>query len=208
MRRLSGLLVVLTLSGCGGGDGGTNPPPPATQVLGSIAATPTSINVAAGQSQSLTMVALDVNNAAIASASGYGFTSGTPSVAVVSSGGRVTGISAGSATITVSLTREGVTKTTTVATTVTGTLPLQTQVAAGNLTNDFTPAFVAIARTGTVTWSFGATIHNVEFGGASGAPGNIGNTSNSNVVRQFNNPGTFGYTCTLHAGMNGTVLIP
>jgi plastocyanin len=176
-------------------------------VLGSIVATPTVLNLAAGQTQSITMVALDVNNAAIAAATGYGFSSTSTAVAVVSAGGAVTAVSAGNATINVTLTREGVTKTTTVAVAATGTLPTTAQVAAGNLTNDFTPALVAIQRTGTITYTFGATQHNVTFNGG-GAPQDIGNSTNTTVARTFNAAGSFSYSCTLHSGMNGSVLVP
>lgn len=211
MTRKSGVLApfaLLALVACGGDGGTTPPPPPPAQVLGSIVATPTTLTLAAGQSQTLTVVALDVNNAAILSATGYGFSSTNTAVAAVSTGGRVTALSSGTATINVSLTREGVTKTAAVTVNASGTLPTTATVAAGNLTNDFTPALVVIQRTGTITYTFGATLHNVAFGGAGGAPADIGNSSNTTVARTFNTAGSFAYTCTLHSGMNGSVLVP
>jgi plastocyanin len=91
--------------------------------------------------------------------------------------------------------------------TVTGTLGLSANVAAG-ASNDFQPQVVAIARTGSVTWSFGTVQHNVMFGSAPGAPANIPNSSpNTTVSRQFNTAGTFPYDCNLHAGMVGTVIV-
>jgi plastocyanin len=81
-------------------------------------------------------------------------------------------------------------------------------VVAGAASNDFTPANVALARGGTVTWTFGALIHNVDFEGKAGAPTNVPNTANASIARTFANAGSFGYVCTLHGGMNGTILVP
>ena len=200
--------AALVLAGaCSSDNGGGVTPPPAT-TLGSIVPSVTTINVTAGQRQTITVTARDANNGTIAGASGYTFTSSAPSVAAVSNSGQVTGVGAGSATVTVSLTLTGVTKTATVAVTVTGTLPTTATVAAGAASNDFQPDFVALARAGTVTWTFGARTHNVEFGGTAGAPTNIPNTTSASLARTFNSSGTFSYTCTLHANMNGTVLVP
>ncbi|MBL8981055.1 MAG: Ig-like domain-containing protein [Gemmatimonadetes bacterium] len=208
IRSLRMLAVVPFLASCGGGgdNGGTNPPPPAV-TLGSITPSTTTLSLGAGQSQTLTVTARDANNNTI-TATGYSFSSSAAAVAVVSTGGRVTGLTAGTATITVSLTLNGVTKTATVAVTVAGTLPTSATVAAGSNTNDFTPDLVAIARGGTVTWTFGATAHNVEFGSTPGAPQGVGNSQNTQATRTFANAGSFAYTCTLHSGQNGAVLVP
>jgi plastocyanin len=194
---------------CGGGgdDGGGIVNPPGT-TLGSIVPAVTTITLTAGQRQTITMQALDSNNQPIAGASGYAFSSGTPAIAVVSTAGQVTGLTAGTATITVSLTLGGVTKSATVAVQVTGALPTTATVAAGANSDDFTPNFVAIARGGTVTWTFGERVHTVEFATTTGAPGNIGPSSNTTVARTFGTGGTFGYICTLHANQTGTVIVP
>jgi hypothetical protein len=71
--------------------------------------------------------------------------------------------------------------------------------------NTFTPNSVTVAVGGTVTWGF-AIEHNVLFSGA-GAPQDIGVTGSGSVARVFNTAGTFPYTCSLHAGMSGTVLV-
>ncbi len=80
-------------------------------------------------------------------------------------------------------------------------------VVAGTNSNDFAPASVEVVRGAVVTWSFGARAHNVIFGSATGAPANIDVTSNAQVARTFNTAGTFGYDCTLHAGMTGSVVV-
>lgn len=202
------LALVVMAGACGGGDNGGITNPPSGTTLGSIVPAATTINLNAGQRQAITMQALDANNQPIAGASGYAFSSGTPAVAVVSTAGQVTALATGTATITVSLTLGSVTKTATVAVQVTGQLPTTATVVAGASSNDFTPDFVAIARGGTVTWTFGQRTHTVEFAAVTGAPGNIGPSSNASIGRTFGSGGTFGYICTLHASQTGTVLVP
>ena len=73
--------------------------------------------------------------------------------------------------------------------------------------NTFTPSTLTISKGTTVTFTFQATQHNVNFGSTAGAPANISNTANSGVQRLFANAGTFGYDCTLHAGMSGTIVV-
>lgn len=201
-------IALAAVLGCGKENGLLDPPPGQTQTtLGSIVATPSALTLTAGQRSTITMQALSTTNQPIADATGYAFTSSATSIASVTTGGEVTGLAAGSATITVSLTRGSVTRTVDVPVTVSGTLPATANVTASATADTFSPAFVAIARTGTVTWTFGARAHNVNFQGTAGAPANIGDTVNDTVARTFNTAGTFTYVCTLHANMSGTVLV-
>ena len=73
--------------------------------------------------------------------------------------------------------------------------------------NTFNPATLTISRGTTVTFTFQAATHNVIFGNVTGAPANIPSTSSSSVQRTFSTAGTFGYDCTLHAGMRGSVVV-
>ncbi len=73
--------------------------------------------------------------------------------------------------------------------------------------NAFTPSTLTVSRGTTVTFTFQATTHNVTFAGVAGAPANISNTANSGVQRLFATAGSFGYDCTLHPGMSGTVVV-
>jgi plastocyanin len=209
MRLVSRSLFLVALAAavaCGGDDtGGTQPPPP-TPTLGSIVPSVATLSLTAGQTSTISATARDANNATLA-ATGYTFASSNNAIAVVSTGGQVIALGAGTATITVSLTLNGVTKTAPVAVTVTGTLPTAATVVAGAASNDFSPALVAVARGGTVTWTFGARTHNVQFS-AGGAPAAVPNTANASVARTFSTGGVFDYTCTLHANQNGTVAVP
>jgi len=209
--RLLGVIgagILLLTYGCGGGggdgDGGNGPNP--TQTLGEIVPSVTQLNLTAGGTATITMTARDTQNGTISNPGSYQFTSSATNIVEVSQQGAVVGVGAGTGRIDISLSRGGVTKTAQVNVTVTGQLGLSANVAAG-ASNDFQPAAVAIARTGSVTWSFGAVQHNVNFSG-SGAPANIPNSSpNTTVSRQFNTAGNFAYDCNLHAGMVGTVIV-
>ncbi|MEA3246769.1 MAG: plastocyanin/azurin family copper-binding protein [Gemmatimonadota bacterium] len=70
----------------------------------------------------------------------------------------------------------------------------------------FDPSSVTISQGQSVTWVFAGITHNVLFGGT-GAPANIPETSTGTVSRTFNTRGTFSMTCTLHAGMTGTITV-
>ncbi|MGH7530782.1 MAG: Ig-like domain-containing protein [Gemmatimonadales bacterium] len=75
--------------------------------------------------------------------------------------------------------------------------------------NNFSPASVTISDGGTITWEWQGTTdsHNVTFATAAGAPSNIDNMTSGSAQRTFNTAGTFNYSCTNHAGMDGTVTV-
>ena len=213
VTRLACLVFSSTLLACGGGggDGGTTnppppPPPPTTQTLGSISTNVSAMTLVAGNTQTITVSALDTQGASIVNFTPSFTVAAGTTAAEVDNTGTVLGITAGATTVTVSVTLGSVTRTASVAVTVTGTLPIQASVSttSGDV---FTPNRVAISRGGQVTWTFGATIHNVTFGGTAGAPANINNTSGSQDSRTFAQAGNFSYNCTLHAGMNGQVIV-
>jgi plastocyanin len=74
----------------------------------------------------------------------------------------------------------------------------------GNL---FSPVQTDIAVNGTVTFQFAVDQHNVLFSAVNGAPSDIPVTANANVPRQFTARGAFPYVCTLHPGMQGTIVV-
>lgn len=210
--RLGGVLLASAVLACGGGGGDGGPvdpdPPGNSQTLGSITTSLSNVTLDAGNSAAITVTAWDTQNAVISNAGTPTFTSSAPNIAEVDGTGVILGVSNGSAQINVSLSKGGVTKTTSVAVTVNGNLPVDASVTAGSSDYNFTPAYVAIARGGTVTWTFGALEHTVTFTAATGAPTSI-NTGGyaTQVTRTFSTAGTFNYNCTIHAGMNGRVLV-
>ncbi len=91
-------------------------------------------------------------------------------------------------------------------TTTATTAPLAASVTVGN--DFFNPTSVTIAATGVVTWTWnpGGIAHNVTFSTA-GSPTNIANRTTGSENRTFPTPGTFNYTCTIHAAMAGSVTV-
>jgi len=75
-----------------------------------------------------------------------------------------------------------------------------------NLT--FNPSSLNIVAGGTATFAFGAVGHNVYFDAATGAPANIpGVNANTSVTRTFPTAGTYVYTCHIHPGMTGRIVV-
>lgn len=84
--------------------------------------------------------------------------------------------------------------------------PSHTVVATNGLV--FTPSTLHVNAGEQVTFSFGSVAHNVFFDAANGAPSNIdGNNANTTTQRSFPTAGTYTYTCHIHPGMNGTVIV-
>lgn len=82
--------------------------------------------------------------------------------------------------------------------------PPPSQVAVSIGDNLFNPATATVAVGGTVTWTNnGAVAHNVT--GGDFASTNL--TPTQQFARTFPTAGTFNYSCTLHAGMSGTVVV-
>lgn len=177
-----------------------------TQAFSSLGLTPSTVSVAPGATSQLTAAALDARGTAIAGgAAGTTYQSSNVAAATVDASGLVRGVANGTATITATLVRDGLTRTATSAVTVASvTFPATASVAA--TTNaTFNPAIVDIGVGGTVTWDFATLTHNVTFGNVTGKPANIPNSTSTSVSRTFGTAGSFPYECTLHPGMTGTV---
>jgi len=176
------------------------------QTFASVLLTPATVPLNVSGTQQLTAVARDARGNTIIGASGYGFSSNNEPIATVTpSGGFVSAVAVGTATITATLTRDAVTASGTSTVNVSaGSIPANASVTTSN--TSFSPASVDILMGGTVTWNFGSTAHNVNFSGA-GAPTNIATTSNASVARTFPSAGTFPYLCNIHEGMTGSVVV-
>jgi plastocyanin len=172
-------------------------------VLTSVAITASVTSVPAGSSLPLTAVARDQNgnvfNATIS------WSTSDASRATVNGQGVVTGVALGTVVITATATSGTVSVNSTITLTVVSGLPTSETVLATN-GNVFNPFSVEIAVGGTVTWTFQSE-HNVLFLGGAGAPQDITVRSSGSVARTFTTAGTFDYLCSLHSGMNGTVIV-
>jgi plastocyanin len=72
----------------------------------------------------------------------------------------------------------------------------------------FSPATLTVSAGTAVTFAFGSVQHNVFFDPTTGAPANIPDpSSNVNVERTFPTAGSFHYTCHIHSGMQGTIVV-
>lgn len=207
MRRIAFATVGIALLGCGGGgDGGTEPNPVPTSV--SIAASGTGNMTAAGQTRTLTATVRDQNNQVMTGmqvdweSSNTAFVTVSPARGVTTT---ATAVANGTATITATAGSADDTEALTVAIGG-GGFPGSAAVTA-TTTNQFSPATVNIADEGEVTWTFESVTHNVVFASTTGAPGNIAAMANGTASRTFSTPGTFEYECTIHSGMDGTVIV-
>ena len=175
-------------------------------VFTSVAVTPATPSVNVGATAQLAATARDQDGSAMAGFPAATWTSSNTGVATVTGSGAVTGIAAGSATITAALTSGGLTKTGTATVTVTAISAGGTTVTTPNRT--FSPPLITIGVGSTVTWQISGARHNVTFGALKPTGGNIPDTDPGNAAsRTFATAGTYPYDCTLHSGMTGTVVV-
>ncbi len=176
------------------------------QRFSALTVTPATASLAIGATSTLTATARDARSVTIPGATGTTYSSSDRTKAIVDAAGIVTAIAPGTATITGSLTRDGVTAT--AASAITVTAPSSTVAVAevtGTGGNVFAPTSVTVAVGGIVNYTFAGN-HNVTFSTA-GAPANVPTASSGTFARTFPTAGTYQYTCTIHAGMNGSVLV-
>lgn len=75
--------------------------------------------------------------------------------------------------------------------------------------NTFSPFTATIAVGGTVRFNIFGDDHNVIFArSTAGAPSDINIVKDVIVDRTFATVGTFPYSCTVHPGMNGEIVVP
>ena len=177
------------------------------QKFATLTVTPAAPTLTIGATSTMAVVARDARNTAIGGVTGTTFATSDKAKALVDAAGVVTAIAPGTATVTASLTRDGVTATANASVTVSApaALALTANVAATS-GNVFNPTSVTVAVGGSVNYAF-ASNHNVLFTATSGAPTDIPVTASGTVNRVFGTIGTFNYTCSLHAGMNGSVIV-
>lgn len=74
--------------------------------------------------------------------------------------------------------------------------------------NQFDPATVSVALGGRVTWTWsGVASHNVTFETGPQLPAESCDQTSGTHNVTFTTAGTYGYTCTNHANMNGSVTV-
>ena len=204
LSRPVGLAVLVAACGGGGdGGGGTQTQTPVASVSLVPSATTTSIcgNV------TFTATPRDAQGNALSRAVDSWGGGGSILDLSSASGTTNTGVGVGVGTANVTATSGGQTSTpVAIAVTAAGTAPA-TQAVSAPPGTAFSPVCVELATGGSVTWTFGAELHNVQFQGPQPTGGNIGSTSSTTASRTFPTAGNYEYSCTLHAGMNGRVVV-
>jgi len=214
LNRLAAFGVVLEALACGGNGGGTTPPGPPVDLL----------KHAAGDNQSwyfnnplptaLSVTAVDVDGRAVPGVViTWAVTTGDGAVTPTQSTTGANGVasttdSVGSATLqTVSATFTGLAGPVSFTAHAT-TPPTSTGVSVED--DHFTPQNSVVQTGGTVTWTWaGRNVHNLTFTfGPTPLPANRADGGNGTTAqRTITAVGTYNYTCTNHAGMNGTVTV-
>ena len=167
-----------------------------------ITLSPHPTTVALNQTRALTVTGFDANNREI-SGLGAAFVSDNTNSVTVAPSGVVTGVALGSATVTATVTTVDGTFTDESDVTVSSSFPNAATVILR--ADSFDPNVVNISAGGTVTFSnTSGVLHNIDFS-AQAVP--VPNHSSGSNPRTFNTAGTVTYSCNLHAGMNGTVII-
>jgi plastocyanin len=195
--------VIVTGCGGSGGGGGGTPPPPA---VASVTITPnTAQSTTICGDVPFTAQARDAQNNTLTRT--ISWTATPANVSLSSTTGTAvtaTGIAVGSSAVRA--TADGVPSSDVTVTVSAGGQPAASAGVDATAGNAFTPRCVVIAAGGTVTWSFAIT-HNVSFTGPQPPQGNIPDQTTGSASRTFPNAGSYPYTCTLHAGMNGRVIV-
>lgn len=174
----------------------------ATAIVLNVTVGPATLSLAVGAFGQLTATVTVGNNAS----QQVVWSTNNASVATVDTAGKVTAVAAGSATIRAAAQADNTKFAESVVTVTAPSFPSSANVGAGT-DQQFDPAQVDIAVGGSVTWQFASLTHNVTFASATGVPNNIGSSTSTSVSRTFNTAGTFDYQCTLHAGMDGKVVV-
>ena len=199
MRAYPLVMLAVFAAACGGGSSGTTSPGANTGVA-TVSLNVTSAQLGVGQTLQLTATPLTSTGTVTTGTATWA--SSVPAVASVSASGLVTGVAAGTATISAAIGGRTGTATITVSA-AGGGFPLAAEVTMAG--NAFLPFLTTIGVGGTVTFRFGSEQHNVIFGTVLGKPTDIQITTNANVARTFTTRGLFPYDCVVHPGMTGQI---
>ena len=196
-RMVLAVGAVIGMLACGGGSDG---PTGGGNGVASVRMIATAISLFPAQTEQLSATALDASGGTVASAPAPTWSSANNAIATVTSAGLVTAVANGQTDIRATINgKVGTTRVTV------GAAPLTALVDMPG--NSFTPFTTTIRQSGTVSFRFPATVHNVIFRSKPGTPADILPESNATITRTFNTLGTFMYDCTLHNGMSGEVVV-
>lgn len=197
---LSLLVSALAILGaCGGSDSAT-----ATPSVTRVTVTGSSTTLNVGQSTNLIAAAYGASGTQITSAGAATWSSSAATVASVDQAGKVTGVGAGTATITAAIANVNGAFTVTVNAPVSASK--DTVFTPGI---SFSPNRLTVAAGATVIFALGfdGTGHDVKFAATSGAPADIPVTTRQYIARVFSKVGSFSYICPTHPEMTGVITV-
>ena len=178
-------------------------------VLASVAIFAQDTTIQLGQITQATVGGRDSQNAPVAlGARVITWTSLNSTVATVNNAGVVTGIGVGTANIRVSVADGATIRTATLPLAVTSVPGAPATARIDMVGLNFVPFEAVVKVNGTVSFVFPPLDHNVIWDRRlSGAPTDINVTSSRTVSRTFSTPGVFNYSCTIHPGMDGIIIV-
>lgn len=170
----------------------------------SLAISPPSPTLTVGSTLQVAATPLDPSGLPLSGNPPASFTSSDPTRVTVSGTGQLSGVAPGTATITATLSWQGVTHSATATVTVDSTAGT---VVTTNL-DEFEPDDVEITPGESVTWQFSGATHNVTFEDFIPEGGSIGDSPpGTSATRTFLIPGDYDYECTNHKGMDGRIRV-
>jgi plastocyanin len=201
--RLAGAAVVI--AGCGGGDGGSSPQASVARV--DVSASPQSTSICG--TVTLTATPRDAQGNALARSVTWSQSNASILSLSGTTGASVTATGVGVGTTNVTATSETIPSTPTAVGVTTGGQAPMTAAVSATSPSAFAPTCVTVRAGGTVTWTFGATGHNVVFDSPkpSGVTDIADEKINTTDQRTFQAAGHYPYQCTFHSGMRGRVVV-
>jgi plastocyanin len=206
------LLAALLAVACGGDSPNAPPTGPVAGVLAAVSVSLTDASMQLGQTTQASVMGKDGFGTAVPLGTRpVSWSSSNTVVATVSATGVVTGVGIGTTNIQASVADGSTARTSNAAIAVTGIAgaPITADVVMPGLT--FSPFETLVKQGGTVRFIFPALAHNVfwdpRLTGSPAAPADINTTTSATVSRTFPSAGVFTYKCTLHPGMDGTIIV-
>ena len=191
--------ALATLTACGGADSTT-----VTPIVTRVTVTGPTTTLTVGQFTNLSAAAFGTSGAQLTGVGAAAWSSSATAVASVDQAGKVTGVGAGSATITADIAN------------LKGSFTLGVIAAAAPAKDTiftpgiaFSPNRLTVNAGATVIFALGfdGTGHDVRFAVASGAPADIPVTTRQYIPRVFTKAGNFSYICPTHPEMTGVITV-
>ena len=188
-----------TLTACGGADSTT-----VTPIVTRVTVTGPTTTLTVGQFTNLSAAAFGTSGAQLTGVGAAAWSSSATGVASVDQAGKVTGVGAGSATITADIANLKGSFTLAV---IAAAAPSKDTIFTPGIA--FSPNRLTVNAGATVIFALGfdGTGHDVRFAVVSGAPADIPVTTRQYIPRVFSKAGSFSYICPTHPEMTGVITV-